>query len=284
MPASSLLRLGVLVAAAGCVLGAAPAASARGAVGSAVQCGMRIEQDFTLGTDLLSCRGDGLVVAADDITVNLGGHVVAGQGLRASAGVRVAGVRGVTVTGGVVRQFGKGIVLSAAPDGHVVHNRITDSYDEGVFTDAASTGTQIESNEVSGSGVGSGATWADGIDARGDALVVRGNTIVDNHDDGIDVGGAGVTVDGNSVDGSGQDGIDVDGHGSLVQNNTSTHNGDDGIGVGRNASTVTIRDNVANDNVDMGIQPIAGTAIDGGGNRASGNGDQRQCTQVRCSP
>jgi hypothetical protein len=96
---------------------------------------------------------------------------------------------------------------------------------------------------------------------------------VNNHDDGIDVGGAGVTVANNRVDGNGQDGIDVDGHASTVQSNTSTRNGDDGIGVGRNASGVTLRGNVAADNADMGIQPIAGTAVDGGGNQASGNRD-----------
>jgi hypothetical protein len=47
---------------------------------------------------------------------------------------------------------------------------------------------------------------------------------------------------------------------------------------------VTLRGNVTADNADMGIQPIAGTAVDGGGNQASGNGDPRQCTLVRCTP
>jgi hypothetical protein len=47
---------------------------------------------------------------------------------------------------------------------------------------------------------------------------------------------------------------------------------------------VTIRSNVANSNTDLGIQPIAGTAIDGGGNRASGNGDPRQCVRISCAP
>lgn len=84
-----------------------------------------------------------------------------------------------------------------------------------------------------------------------------------NHDDGIDVGGRGDTIVGNRVDRSVHDGIDVDGSDVLVASNNSTRNGDDGIGVGREASNVTIRNNVANDNVDLGIQPIAGTAIDG---------------------
>jgi hypothetical protein len=284
MPASPLPhRVAAIVAVASCVLMALPAA-AQAVVGVAVPCGTRVTSDFTLGTDLLNCPGDGLVVAEDHITVDLGGHTIEGRNGQATAGVRVAGVNGVTVTGGFIRRFGKGILLSGSTDAHITRNVITDSFDEGIFTDAASARTQIEGDYVGGSGVGSGATWADGIDARGDGLLVRANTIVNNHDDGIDVGGAGVTVDGNRVDGSGQDGIDIDGHAGVIQSNTSTRNGDDGIGVGRNASDVTLRGNVTADNADMGIQPIAGTALDGGGNQASGNGDPRQCTLVSCSP
>lgn len=285
MPASPLpRRVAATVAVVSCVLMALPAAAAQPAVGVTVPCGTRVTSDFTLGTDLLDCPGDGLVVAADHITVDLGGHTIQGRNGQTTAGVRVAGFSGVTVTGGFIRRFGKGILLSRSPDDHITRNVITDSFDEGIFTDAASARTQIEGDYVSGSGVDSGATWADGIDARGDGLLVRGNTIVNNHDDGIDVGGAGDTVDGNRVDGSGQDGIDVDGHADLVQSNTSTRNGDDGIGVGLHGSDVTLRANVTTDNADMGIQPIAGTAVDGGGNQASGNGDPRQCTGVRCSP
>jgi large repetitive protein len=39
--------------------------------------------------------------------------------------------------------------------------------------------------------------------------------------------------------------------------------------------------NRAKHNADLGIQARRGV-IDGGGNRASGNGDQRQCVHVRC--
>jgi hypothetical protein len=42
-----------------------------------------------------------------------------------------------------------------------------------------------------------------------------------------------------------------------------------------------IRANIANGNADLGIEAVAG-AIDGGGNRASGNGDPRQCVNVKC--
>lgn len=169
-------------------------------------------------------------------------------------------------------------------DDRLLRNHLTGNFDEGIFATASSSGTQILDNQISGSGIRSRAPWADGIDARGDRTLVRGNTVVNNHDDGIDVGGRGDTVDGNRIDRSVHDGIDVDGNTVLVQNNYSTRNGDDGIGVGREGGNVTIRNNITNFNTDLGIQPIAGTAIDGGGNRASGNGDARQCVQVVCTP
>ena len=86
---------------------APPAAEAR----AGVHCGQSIKHSIKLGRNLHNCRGDGLVVRANNITINLNGHTVDGIGRRSTAGVRIAGYHGVTVTGGVVRQLGKGIWL-----------------------------------------------------------------------------------------------------------------------------------------------------------------------------
>jgi hypothetical protein len=48
-----------------------------------------------------------------------------------------------------------------------------------------------------------------------------------------------------------------------------------------NAATAIAR-NTANENADLGIEAVAGVT-DGGGNRASGNGNGAQCTNVVCS-
>ena len=63
----------------------------------------------------------------------------------------------------------------------------------------------------------------------------------------------------------------------------SVRNGDDGIGVSRAATSVMIRHNITRSNADLGIQPVAGTFDDGGGNHASRNGDTRQCVRVACA-
>ena len=64
-----------------------------------------------------------------------------------------------------------------------------------------------------------------------------------------------------------------------MERNTANSNGDDGIDAAASGTTVTA--NTANDNTDLGIEAVPGV-IDGGGNKASGNGNPAQCLNVRC--
>ena len=278
MPRARVLRqAAVVVAVVASVLVAAPAAQARPA-----HCGMRIEHDFTLRRDLHNCPGDGLVVVADNVTVDLRGHAIDGVHRRGSIGVRVTGADGVTIRRGRIQQFGMGMLLVDSTHARILRSRIRGSFDEGIFTDKTSSHLFIAHNRISGNGIRSGAEWADGIDARGDAVRVVSNAVWHNHDDGIDVNGTDISVFGNLVVGNVHDGIDVDGHDVLVRSNQSRRNGDDGIQVSRLADNVTIQDNILTRNADLGVQPVAGTYVDGGGNRASANGDSRQCVRVVC--
>jgi parallel beta-helix repeat protein len=67
--------------------------------------------------------------------------------------------------------------------------------------------------------------------------------------------------------------------GNLIEKNDAHENGDDGIDTDNPSTTIT--KNTANDNVDLGIEANSG-AIDGGGNKARGNGNPAQCTGVSC--
>jgi hypothetical protein len=93
---------------------------------------------------------------------------------------------------------------------------------------------------------------------RGDANLVGKNN-VSGGIDGIAVASAATNtlVQGNLATGAVDDGIDVDAPGTIIRANTAVNNG------------------------DLGIEAVAGV-IDGGGNRASGNGDARQCVNVTC--
>jgi hypothetical protein len=77
-----------------------------------------------------------------------------------------------------------------------------------------------------------------------------------------------------------------------VVDNFATGNGDDGIEVSEididengqpviSERTNEITRNLATYNGDLGIEAVAGT-IDGGGNRAFGNGNPLQCVGIAC--
>jgi large repetitive protein len=129
----------------------------------------------------------------------------------------------------------------------------------------------------------------DGIaieNARGN-LVAR-NVILDARKSGIylglndpPIGGGDNVVRRNVVRRSGEDGFKVRSkdHHSLLIGNLARRSGDDGFDVESNSTKLVRNRAVGND--ALGIEAVFGV-IDGGGNLASGNGDPRQCVNVRC--
>ncbi|MDQ6616563.1 MAG: right-handed parallel beta-helix repeat-containing protein [Actinomycetota bacterium] len=81
------------------------------------QCGEVIVKNITLSADIGPCPStvDGIVIGADNITVNLNGHRISGpgpgKGTGSHAGIRLTQRRGVNITGGGVRGFDAGIAL-----------------------------------------------------------------------------------------------------------------------------------------------------------------------------
>jgi hypothetical protein len=66
---------------------------------------------------------------------------------------------------------------------------------------------------------------------------------------------------------------------TLLERNFAGGAGDDGIDV--ESTTTTLTRDTGNGNHDLGIEAVPGVT-DGGGNRASGNGNPSQCTNVFC--
>jgi large repetitive protein len=118
-------------------------------------------------------------------------------------------------------------------------------------------------------------------------LLIR-NRIIETRKSGIylglahpPIGGGNNVVRQNVVRGSGMDGFRVnkkDDH-SILRQNIARGAGDDGFRV--QSPTTKLTENRAIANGDLGIRAVEGV-IDGGGNRASGNGDRRQCVNISC--
>jgi parallel beta-helix repeat protein len=119
----------------------------------------------------------------------------------------------------------------------------------------------------------------------GDRNVIANNSVRDVPGRAISVGfiaAVGNVVRGNDIRGAGEDGVHVVAKAkhTLLRRNRVRHAKDDGFDVEGRRSKVTR--NEARRNGDLGIEAVRGV-IDGGGNKASGNGDPRQCTHIACS-
>jgi large repetitive protein len=118
--------LRTLLAASALSLALAPGAQAGQAV--QVSCGETITADTTLESDLIDCPSNGIVIGADDITLDLNGHTVDGNGKPVKKcpknepcdiGLVNDGHDGVTMSNGSVREFGTGVFV-----GRARHNRV----------------------------------------------------------------------------------------------------------------------------------------------------------------
>src|SRR5712691_10064099 len=77
-----------------------------------VHCGQVLTRDTVLRRDLVDCPGDGLVIGADEITLDLGGHTISGRGADGSVGIKNAGHDGDTIRNGAINRFGRGVLLT----------------------------------------------------------------------------------------------------------------------------------------------------------------------------
>ena len=79
-------------------------------------CDTPITSNLTLTANLHCPDGDGLVIGADGIKVDLGGFTVSGEGMIGTAGIRVHGFQHVTIMNGTVLGFDIGVVIETNPD------------------------------------------------------------------------------------------------------------------------------------------------------------------------
>jgi len=236
-----------------------------------VHCGQTLTQSVRLANDLTDCPGDGLVIGADGITVDLNGHTIDGTVTATTCdrpdafatGVGNPGHDGVTVKRGTVQQFDVGVGAGSGNDGmsggRVHHMTLRDDRFEGVSLGsgagtAATAGNRIDDNEVSGVACGDGLKLNTGKDnefnnnrlenvATGiviccgegtDGNVAQDNTLSRVGEIGIlGFSSGGGKVTGNTLLDIGGEGILVNGSttNELVQDNAIARTGQAGIRV-----------------------------------------------------
>jgi parallel beta-helix repeat protein len=163
------------------------------AFAATLACGDAVTTSVVLTQDLTDCAGDGLVVAADGITVDLGGHIVDGTFADDSVGVRNDGFHGVTITNGTVQQFERGVYLAnGANNGQVRQLTVQFNGSDGIAV-TRSTGDQIINNASLDNFTGI-------VVSDSTHILVEKNTSEVNQESGINlVGTRGSRVTGNQV-------------------------------------------------------------------------------------
>ncbi len=117
------------VAAAALVAGALAAPAAHAA--APLHCGATIKKSTKLAKDLTNCRGVGLRIGADGITLDLNGHTIAAAAQRnpTAHGILNVGHDRVTIKGGTVQGFGAyGVRLAGVQRNHVVDMKMTANF------------------------------------------------------------------------------------------------------------------------------------------------------------
>ncbi len=232
-----------------------------------LQCGQEVTADVTLDSDLGPCPGDGLIVTASDVTVDLNGfRIFAANGAGDNAGIRLRNVTGVTVQNGTVEGFDAGIAIMGGGGNTVrdmlIQNNVNDylgrpcDLGDGVAI-LNSDDNQILDNRLIANGPFGGISVIEDSDRN----LISGNVVLGhnlrsrsgsgcgnaNQDEGIRIEGPGANdniVENNRVEGSGLAGIGLHGHvcnpgpnedatdpntGNIIRRNTVLNTEQDGI-------------------------------------------------------
>ena len=180
-------------------------------------CGVTIDTNLRLDHDL-ACPGNGLIVGADGIKIDLNGHTIAGSGT--GAGISVTGRTDVTIFGGTIKNFEAGIRTMNSTDIVIRENELSENTD-GIDAQAGSHGNTIKHNVLR-------VNRSRGIMLRSDSVenVVSENTFTGNRVGILLFGAVETTVKGNLISESVLAGIrlNVLATGNLVRGNTVTSN------------------------------------------------------------
>jgi parallel beta-helix repeat protein len=226
-------------------LSAAVGSASGSALAPQPSCGATITVDTKLTKDLVNCPNNGIIIGADNITLDLNGHVIDGDDAEFTAcpadepcdiGVVDFDHRGVTIKEGKVREFTFGALVVGASDSRLSRLDLSNHFFSGLLL-AESSHTAVDRVAASGNGLTTDQAGIDIFDSQ--HLTLARNAVFANGDIGFFVSGLDDSrFEENWLAGNPETGILLDhGNGNEFSHNRFSNNGD-GIVVSGNDNTV----------------------------------------------
>jgi parallel beta-helix repeat protein len=238
---STLAVLALLIGA-----GTSTAQATAGSAASHVTCGQTITTDTKLDNDLVDCPNNGIVIGADNVTLDLNGHVIDGDGTEFTAcppdepcdmGVVDLDHQGVTIKGGTIREFDFGALVVGASDSRLTRLVLSNNRRAGLLV-VGSSHSAIDRVTASANGLTTDASGLAVFDSR--ELTITRNAAFDNGDIGFFIVGLeNSLVADNSISRNlePEAAIILDGSGNELSRNRASGN-HDGIIVVGDANTI----------------------------------------------
>jgi parallel beta-helix repeat protein len=256
-----------------------------------LECGDTITADTTLDRDLTGCPSNGLLIGADDITLDLNGHTISGDGKpvrrcprRQPCDFGVLNERhdGVTVRNGSLRGFGVGVLIGGVRDNRLVElSSSRNQYFGYVIADSSRSvirdSSATDNPRPDGDGLGvfvSHDLRIVGNEFRRNGQIgihiekstgnlIKGNEFVDNGDFGIFVQANGNQIRGNRCVRGGAGILVGPGSRNVIAGNRVSRS-EEGIAIEKGRGNVVVRNVVAHtrhSGISLGIgdPPIGST-------------------------
>lgn len=209
---------------------------------------------YYLGRDLQT-DSDGIIIDADNVTLDLMGHTITGAGKASGnnkSGISIAGYSNVEVRNGTITEFAsRGVSATSGESNRFVNLRIRQNGGIGIYTtgpDHLISNCHVAHN--GGSGINSTAQ------GEYDGFIARDNQVMSNGAHGIYTSNYNAVISGNTAAFNGTDGIHTNGA-ATISNNTAYQNTANGIYSGYGCSIIG---NAAREN-GVGIYAGEGSVI-----------------------
>ncbi len=265
-----------------------------------LECGDTITTDTTLTQDLVDCPRNGVVIGADNVTLDLNGHTIEGDGIAHPVGpgfaedfgVSIVVHDGITVMNGSIRQFETGLRAFGSRDIRLLGLATSKSHGFGIILSAANRilvkDSSVDRTTERGAASGAGLLVTEGGGpVIGGSRVSRHVRIVDcsfrdNADDGIrSLDSADSVIKGNLLSDNGGTGISWNGERSRLMRNRVARNR---AGIVVSGSQNAIVHNRVSHSRRIGVGISGGLSTDNGrGNLLASNVITGAATNIRIS-